>query len=68
MAAAKPSQASVTNVLAAITAQGLAISGIQVDPDGGFRVLTTDVPAPESVDPVARNAIDLPPKRWGSRG
>lgn len=67
MAAAKPSQASVTNVLAALTAQGLAISGVQVDPDGGFRVLTSTT-ASESVDGAPQSVIDLPPKRWGSRG
>jgi hypothetical protein len=67
MAAAKPSQASLANVLAALTAQGLPIAGVHVDPDGGFRVITATPPA-ESVDARGPQAVDSTPRRWGQTG
>jgi ribosomal protein S12 methylthiotransferase accessory factor YcaO len=67
MAAAKPSQAAVANVIAALAAQGLPISGVQVDPDGGFRVITATT-APESLDAAARAGVDSAPRRWGQAG
>lgn len=54
MPAARPSQASVANVISAMTAAGIRIGAVRVLPDGGFLVETASVaesPAPPSDNP-----------------
>ena len=43
MPAARPSKASLNNVLAAMKSAGIAIGSVRVLPDGGFRVETVTV-------------------------
>ena len=44
MGAARPSQAAVSNVLAAMKAQGMDRCEVRVDRDGGFVVVPVDEP------------------------
>ena len=58
MGAARPSQKAVSNVLAAMKAQGMERCEVRVDRDGGFVVVPVDAangPAPSS------------PPRYGQR-
>jgi len=57
MAAARPSQASLANVIAAMKAEGLEIGEIKVAPDGGFTVATR-----EAVDRAAATVTQMPRK------
>jgi hypothetical protein len=41
MPAARPSQASVSNAIAAVVAAGLSPAAIDVRPDGSFQILLT---------------------------
>ena len=59
MPAARPSKASVANVVAALKAAGAAAVEVRVHGDGGFTVREVPVDTPPAPIPSS-------PPRWGS--
>ena len=58
MPAARPSQAQIANVIAALRAAGLDVGEVRVDADGGFVVRPAGVDSPPTPAPSS-------PPIWG---
>lgn len=64
MPAARPSQASVSNAVAAIVELGLQPTSVFVGADGSFRVEIDGSAPVNGIDPIAERGDNLEPLSW----